>query len=276
MVGLILVHWANAQGAQERVYIWDFTDRDGKQTDLTTRLTAEFEEALSKAKCYQVLERRQFDRLLAHIKNEKAIIDLNDISKASRVEVRTITNAQIVVFGRVDDDLDSGQVKISVSLQRFDSTKEVRSIRIPRGQRFDSQSRENAMQQLVQEICPPVQSPSASQMPQSGAPLLEHFAVGSQKRGSIVDGQHRDYQFGGVANSALIFTIRVEECTPNNTGEVLAGIFDMMGRQIKRNITIFGAVQELQFTPPADGEYVLKLQVRRARCTYAIYQENPR
>jgi hypothetical protein len=150
---LVLAIWANGQTPKERVYVWDFVDNKGQRTDLTDRLTLEFEEALNRAKCYQVLERRQIGKLLDHIKNEKAVADLDDISKKSQGEIKKITNAQIVVFGKVDDDIDSGQIKISVSFQHFDSSKEVKSIRIRRGQRFDTESRESAMKELVKEIC---------------------------------------------------------------------------------------------------------------------------
>jgi hypothetical protein len=153
LLSLALVPCVNGQGPKERVYIWDFVDNKGQQADLTAWFTSEFEEALSHANCYQVLERRQFDRLLANIKNEKAIADLNDLSKESQSEIKKITNAQIVVFGKVDDDIESGQIKISVSFQHFDSSKKVWSTRIPRGKRLDPESRENAMKGLVKEIC---------------------------------------------------------------------------------------------------------------------------
>ncbi|HXU39715.1 MAG TPA: CsgG/HfaB family protein [Blastocatellia bacterium] len=149
----VLVASVNAQAPKERVYVWDFVDTHGQQTSLTGRMTLEFEEALTQARCYQIVERRQFDRVLAHIKNEKAIADLNDISKASQGEVRRITNAQIVVFGKVDDDIASGEFKITVTFQRFDSSKEVKSIRMRRGRIQDSESRENAMKDLVKQTC---------------------------------------------------------------------------------------------------------------------------
>lgn len=153
MLSLVLVPCVNGQGPKERIYVWDFVDDKGQQTSLTARMTLEFEVALTQAKCYQVLERRQFDKLLAHIKNEKAIADLNDISKRTQDEVKKITNAQIVVFGKVDDDIASGEYKISVTFQNFDSSKAVKSIRIRRGRILDIESRENAMKELVKGIC---------------------------------------------------------------------------------------------------------------------------
>jgi hypothetical protein len=146
--------WISGQEMKERVYIWDFDDRTGKNPKLTERITKAFEEALIQARCFQVLERRQFDKLLAQSRNEKAISDLNDISKKSLGEVKRITNAQIVILGEVDDDVDSGQFKITVSLQRFDSPKEaVESIKLLRGRINDSEIREQAMRDLVKKIC---------------------------------------------------------------------------------------------------------------------------
>lgn len=153
LLTLVLTTLANAQESKGRAYVWDFVDNKGQRTDLTDRLTSEFEVALNQAKCYQVLERRRFDEVLKHIKNEKVIADLNDISKSSQGEIKKFTNAQIVVFGKIDDDVASGEYKISVTFQNFDSSKEVKSIRIRRGRIQDSESRENAMKELVKEIC---------------------------------------------------------------------------------------------------------------------------
>ena len=169
LLSLALVPGVNGQGPKELVYIWDFVDNKGQQTDLTNRITSEFEEALIQAKCYQVVERRDVDKLLAHIKNEKAIAELNDLSKGSQSKIKEITHAKIVVFGKVDDDIESGQIKFSVSFQHFDSSKKVWSTRIPRGLRLHTESRENAMKGLVKEICGSDLS-SPSRLP-STAPL---------------------------------------------------------------------------------------------------------
>ena len=182
LLSLVLTPWGNSQPPKERIYVWDFVDDKGQKTDLTKDLTLEFEEALSHTSCYEVLERKVFDRLLAHIKNEKAITDLSNISKESQEEVKKITNAQIVVFGEVDDDIDSGEIKISVTLQRFDSSKKIRSIRIQRGLRLHPKSREDAMKELVKKICESNTNP----LPPSNDPSID---IGESKKKEIAERQ---------------------------------------------------------------------------------------
>ena len=217
LLSLVLPFWMNGQTPKERVYVWDFVDNNGQQTELTDRITSEFEEALIQAKCYQVVERRNVDKLLAHIKNEKAIAELDDLSKKSQGEVKKITNAQIVVFGKVDDDVASGEYKITVTFQHFDSSKEVKSIRIKRGRILDIESREEAMNKLVKEICNNTSPPPP---PDNG---IELITVGSRKKGAITEGQHKEYKFTGVANVALRFTFQKEN-TPRYTSRYIAEI----------------------------------------------------
>src|SRR5262245_25538387 len=112
---------ANGQDAKPKLYVWDFSMTDGSQTNNTARLTLDFEEAIIKTGKYQVLERRRYDRLMAHRKNEIGIQNLEKLSPQTQKELRTI-EAEIVVFGVVDDDVDGGQYTVSVSLQKFDST----------------------------------------------------------------------------------------------------------------------------------------------------------
>lgn len=282
LLSLVFVPWVRGQGSKERVYIWDFVNNDGQQTDLTARITSEFEEALIEAKCFQVLERRRFDKLLAHIKNEKAIADLNDISRVSQGEVKKITNAQVVVFGRVDDDVDSGQIKISVSFQHFDSSKEVKSVRIPRGQRLDAESRENAMKKLVKEICdnspsqpPPRTKPAASNPNEInksdvGGPDIERIESGTSRRGSIAEGQTKEYKFAGVANVALRFSLQ-KQSTPRYTTRYVAEIYDSRGQQLKRTMVYAVKGQVVTFTPQTDGWYIFRLTGEYGYSNYTVY-----
>jgi hypothetical protein len=214
LLSLVLTTLANAQGSKGRVYVWDFVDNKGQQTDLTHRLTSEFEVALNQANCYQVLERRQFDQILQHIKNERAIADLNDLSKSSQGELRKITNAQIVVFGKVDDDFASGEYKIIVTFQNFDSSKEVKSIRMKRGRIQDSESRENAMQELVKEIC---SGPFGSVKPNPSSPISGETQP--KKKGGCDNLSFDIYtgQINGIAATAS--PIEVKRYFPCFTGE---------------------------------------------------------
>lgn len=134
-----------------RCYVWDFAMRDGTRNNLTRQLTVEFEEKLTQKKICKVLERRNYARLIAHKDNEKSILRLEGVSKAT-VDTLKANDANTVVFGEVYDDISSGVCKVTVTLQSFDNTKNVWSVSFGRGLVLDSKSREEAMEKLVQLI----------------------------------------------------------------------------------------------------------------------------
>ncbi len=153
---LVLSAFAQAQSNQDRktLYVWDFLTSDNKQDSLTKKLTEEFEEALIQARCYQVLERRRYDRVVAHQENEKKIRSYDNFVVQSKADQRAVAT-NTVVMGTMDDDVASGEVKVTVIFQRLDSTNDdKRSVRIKRGLINDAASREKAMKDLVSEICP--------------------------------------------------------------------------------------------------------------------------
>ncbi len=134
-----------------RCYVWDFAMRDGTRNNLTRQLTIEFEEKLTRKKICTVLERRNYARLIAHRDNERGILRLEGISKAT-VDTLKAYDANTVVFGEVYDDINSGSYKITIAFQNFDNTKNVWSVSIRRGLINDASSRETAMEELVKLI----------------------------------------------------------------------------------------------------------------------------
>jgi hypothetical protein len=134
-----------------RVYVWDFNTRDSlEKTDLPNKLTYEFEEALFNCKGFQVLERRRMDRLIDHAKNERSVsqVSSNDLATL------TIRGAQLIAFGDVFDDRESGQVKVTVTLENFEGEKKmIVSALMQRGLVNDAASRTKAMKSLVEELC---------------------------------------------------------------------------------------------------------------------------
>ena len=134
-----------------RCYVWDFAMRNGTRNELTRQLTVEFEEKLAQKKFCTVLERRNYARLIAQKDNEKAVLRLEGVSQAT-VDTLKAYDANTVVFGEVYDDINSGSYKVTATFQRFDNTKNVWSVRIPRGLINDAASREKAMEELVATI----------------------------------------------------------------------------------------------------------------------------
>jgi hypothetical protein len=134
-----------------RCYVWDFATRNGTRNEVTRQLTVEFEEKLTQKNFCRVLERRNYARLIAQKDNEKAVLRLEGISKAT-VDTLKANDANTVVFGEVYDDINSGSFKVSITLQNFDNTKNVWSVHIPRGVINDAGSREKAMEELVKTM----------------------------------------------------------------------------------------------------------------------------
>ena len=154
LLSLIFALQAKGQDSKVKLYVWRFTTDKANLDGLAGKFTEEFEETLVKSRCFLVLERRDYAALLRRSENEKMIGSLPELSSQSQTELRTV-RAQIVVFGKVVHDVESGEYKVTISFQRFDSTKSlVDSIRIKQGVINDAESREQAMKALVNKICP--------------------------------------------------------------------------------------------------------------------------
>jgi len=138
---------------EQSAYVWDFTTRYSQKNKMTSKFTHDFETAFVQFGCYKILERRNYGRLIAQIDNEKAISEISRISTDTLDNLKGI-QANIVIFGEVFDDIDSGEIKITVTFQAFDGTKILmKSIRISRGKAGDAESREKAMKELTDKIC---------------------------------------------------------------------------------------------------------------------------
>ena len=105
-------------GQDNTIYIWDFADRNGQTSDLTINLTEEFEEALIRTDCCQILQRRNYSRLFNQRENQIVLLGFNNLSSSFKKKLNEIS-ANAVVFGETYDDTNSGQFKVSVSIEDF-------------------------------------------------------------------------------------------------------------------------------------------------------------
>jgi hypothetical protein len=136
----------------QNVVVWDFSTRDGTKTETTASFTYEFEEALAQGSSYAVLERRNLPRLQAVIENEKELRDIGLISSAGSRELKQL-GVSVVVFGEMFDDIDSGDVSVTVTFQDFTGKKLlIKSVLMRRGLLRDATSRREKMAYLVQAI----------------------------------------------------------------------------------------------------------------------------
>ena len=148
-----LIATSAAVQAKPKVYVVDFATRDLEKNTQTANFTRDFEQALVQAGCYTVLESREFSRLLTELDRERAIADVADLSKSALDGLKT-EQAEMVVFGEVFDDVDSGQVNVTVTFQKFDRTKAlIKSTLLARGKVNDAASRQEAMAALAGGLC---------------------------------------------------------------------------------------------------------------------------
>ncbi|MBD8490956.1 hypothetical protein IFO69_19540 [Echinicola sp. CAU 1574] len=135
--------------ADSVVYVWDFAVSDAEMEDIGVLFTEDFETELISYGIYTVLERRNYNRVIAHRDMEKRISAMNTVSEASRDSLRAVS-ADAVAFGEVFDDVQSGEYEVTVTFQDLDGViLRKGSILIKRGIINDNRSRKEAMRNLV-------------------------------------------------------------------------------------------------------------------------------
>ena len=136
-----------------KVYVWTFDAATELMNPLAGLLTTEFEYALAAENCLDILERRDYDRLLAHKENEKAISRIASLPPQILDDLKS-EKADAIIFGEIIDDLEGGEIRVSVTLEKLTGIKlKIESVRLSRGKRFDPESRESAMTQIAHSMC---------------------------------------------------------------------------------------------------------------------------
>jgi hypothetical protein len=152
---LFLVSSMQALGQESKthVYVWKFYVDDPKLNEKAEKLIEEFEEKLVKSHCYTVIERRDFAAIAAQEQNNKSIESVSQMTPKIRQELELI-KAQMVIFGKLSHDAASGEYKVRVKFQYFDSkTEKIASVPITQGKIDDAASREEAMRKLMNQLC---------------------------------------------------------------------------------------------------------------------------
>lgn len=134
------------------VYVWDFNVSDSSIKEIGTMLTNDFETELINSGLYTVLERRRYNRVLAHQNLEKKIADIQHLSSSSIDSLRA-NRAGVVIFGEVKDDIDSGVYEVTVTFQNLNEViLRKGSVLIGRGLIRDNQTRKKFMKDLVDVV----------------------------------------------------------------------------------------------------------------------------
>lgn len=131
------------------VYVWDFSVNDPSIKEFGKMLTDDFETELINSGLYTVLERRRFNRLQSHVNLESRIANVQSLSTTSLDSLKAV-QAGAVFFGEVYDDIQGGEVKISVTLQNLNGQNLRKGdIAIKRSRIDDPETRKSAMKSLM-------------------------------------------------------------------------------------------------------------------------------
>lgn len=134
------------------VYVWDFSVSDSSIKEIGTMLTNDFETELINSGLYTVLERRRYNRVLAHQNLEKKIADIQNLPSAA-MDTLKANRAGVVIFGEVKDDIESGVYEVSVTFQNLNEIiLRKGSVLIGRGLIRDNQTRKKFMRDLVDVV----------------------------------------------------------------------------------------------------------------------------
>ena len=132
------------------VYVSEFVSRSITDKVLLVSFTDLFETALVNSGTNKVLNRRNLQKVLAEAQSESYVASMGDVSTQARVRIPALEGAEGVIFGEVNDDTDSGEVSVTVTLESFDSVIHwKRSLSMKRGRLRDLASRREAMEGLA-------------------------------------------------------------------------------------------------------------------------------
>ncbi|MFD1163817.1 hypothetical protein [Hwangdonia seohaensis] len=118
IVATQLVVTVQAQNSKTNVYVWDFKTGDETIEKYAEKFTDDFETELIKLDKYTVLQRRNHNLVLAHRNMENAISNVKNLPTETVDKLKTI-KAEMVVFGELMEDTDSGIYEVTVFFQNL-------------------------------------------------------------------------------------------------------------------------------------------------------------
>jgi len=119
-IGLLVTTVMQSQNKATNIYVWDFKVGDESIEKYAEKFTDDFETELIKWDDYTVLQRRNHSLVLVHRDMENRIPDIGNLSTDAISELKTI-KAEIVVFGELTEDVESGVYEVTVFFQNLDT-----------------------------------------------------------------------------------------------------------------------------------------------------------
>jgi hypothetical protein len=142
------------QSVKPKVYVAPFTLRGNLDPKIAASITSEFERAMVRQTCYEVLERIDVDQLVKQARNERSIATVTDLGKDITGKLR-LQGANAVIFGEADEDVNSGEVVFIAKMEYFNSTIAwERASSLSRGLVYDRSSRITPIKKLTDGLCP--------------------------------------------------------------------------------------------------------------------------
>lgn len=191
------------------VYVSDFLTRDRHKDTLTKNLTEEFEELLTHdEECCKVLERRNYDRLIAETDKERMISEIHEFSSLTLDSLYSY-GANHVFFGEVYYDLGNGEIKITITLQNFNGSKRMQSERFAMKDQNDPNIRIAVLSRIIDYFCPPIPDPDPEECEENRTLLLIP-AIG-YTAGSIIGGISARHYSNETSNSRGVIPAAISE-----------------------------------------------------------------
>ncbi|MBT8184160.1 MAG: hypothetical protein KJN76_04925 [Eudoraea sp.] len=153
ILAVIGIGSVNAQFEEKlNVYVWDFSVSHDSLNRFGTSFTNDFESQLVNLEKYVVLERRRYDRIMAHQDMENQISDIRNISSQSK-ENLTANKADAVFFGTLIYDGGSGEFELMVMFQDLEGNNLKRAnIVFKKGIINDNANRKKIVADLMDEL----------------------------------------------------------------------------------------------------------------------------
>lgn len=134
------------------VYVWDFSVSHDSLKRFGASFTNDFESQLINLEKYVVLERRRYDRIMAHKDMENEISDMRNISAKSK-ENLAANKADAVFFGSLVYDGGSGEFELTVMFQDLEGNNLKRAnVVFKKGIIDDNANRKKIVADLIDEL----------------------------------------------------------------------------------------------------------------------------
>jgi hypothetical protein len=144
---------ASTAAPKHNIYVPTFTSTRSMEANLLISLTDDFETRLLETGCYDVLERRELDRVVSELRSERSVSSILDLNIDASRRLQS-GGATAVAFGDIDEDQGSGEFVIRVKIETFSAQiLWKKAVSLKKGLLSDRESRLAALGRLLDGAC---------------------------------------------------------------------------------------------------------------------------